>query len=79
MGMFQDCGLLTPGRSLYCPEQAAADRAALEALDLVLEAGPEFPPDCPACQAPREWEHLEGGGLNACCARCGRKGCFDQF
>lgn len=40
---------------------------------------PAFPPPCPKCGAARRWDHPRGGGLDAVCDACGRRGAFDNL
>jgi hypothetical protein len=35
-------------------------------------------PPCPECSEPRAWEVLPGGGVNAYCVACGRRGAYDS-
>ncbi len=37
------------------------------------------PDPCPACNSNRHWELIPGGGINAVCDNCGRRGSFDDL
>lgn len=71
----------------YCRQQAQhvptmrqlvqAKQAAETAAQAVLARPGREPERCPGCGGARRWETLEGGGVDAVCGECGRRGAHD--